>query len=273
MLQPSFVEQLKLHYDGRIEVIGNGIEQSRTVPDYAKQKRIICPARVEPDKGQYELTEAFCKIAKDFPDWRVDFYGDITHTDYKDKCVNLAQTHGAAKQILFHGITTDVPTVLNKASVCAFPSKFEGFSMGLAEALAAGLPAVGFKSACGVNELIKDGDNGFLAENVDDFADKLKSLMTDESLRRTMGMNAKESMKAFAPSVIWKKWDALIGETVKGASLKDNPIYVISSNRSSEENRINNTLDTGAGNWNGTKAEQFQITENPMSNFSDFYPL
>lgn len=274
VLQPSFVEQLKLHYDGRIEVIGNGIEQSRTVPDYAKQKRIICPARVEPDKGQYELTEAFCKIAKDFPDWRVDFYGDITHTDYKDKCVNLAQTHGAAEQILFHGITTDVPAVLNKASVCAFPSKFEGFSMGLAEALAAGLPAIGFKTASGVNELIKDGDNGFLVEDVNDFAEELKRLMKDASLRQAMGERAKQSMTAFTPEVVWKKWDALVDETVKGASLKDNPIYAISSNRSSEEDRFYNASDTGSGNWNGTKiAVNFQMTEKSYVKLFGFLPV
>ena len=230
VLQPSFVEELKPYYDGKTAVIGNCIEQRGASPDYAN-RRIVCLARVEPDKQQYELTRAFCKIAKEFPDWTVDFYGDVTHPDYRDECIDLARSCGAENQIVFHGITTDVPSALAEASICAFPSKFEGFGMGLAEALAAGLPAVGFKSACGVNELIKDGDNGFLAENVDDFADRLKSLMADESLRRTMGMKAKESMKAFAPAVVWKKWDALVDETVKAASLKDLPVYIISFNR------------------------------------------
>ncbi len=230
VLQPSFAEELKSYYDGRIEVIGNCIKQSDTIPDYTK-KRIICLARIEPDKQQYELTRAFCQIAKEFPDWHLDLYGDITHPDYKNKCVRLAETYGADKQILFHGITTDVPAALAEASVCAFPSKFEGFGMGLAEALAAGLASVGFKSASGVNELIKDGNNGFLVKDVDELAQKLRVLMTNENLRQTMGLAAKQSMKAFDPDIIRKKWDNFVSKTLTASSLNNIPIYIISFNR------------------------------------------
>lgn len=230
VLQPSFVEELKPYYDGKIEVIGNSIRQNDKDPDYTK-KRIIYLARIEPDKQQYELTQAFCKIAKEFPDWTIDFYGDITHPEYKNKCIDLAHAGGITGQIRFHGITTDVPTALNEASFCAFPSRFEGFGMGLAEALTAGLSAIGFKSASGVNELIKDGQNGFLVADIDDFAEKLKRLMSDENLRQNLGRKAKLSMADFAPEVIWEKWDELIEKTVKTASLKDIPVYLISFNR------------------------------------------
>lgn len=214
VLQPSFVEELKPYYDGKIEVIGNSIRQNDKDPDYTK-KRIIYLARIEPDKQQYELTQAFCKIAKEFPDWTIDFYGDITHPEYKNKCIDLAHASGITGQILFHGITTDVPTALNEASICAFPSRFEGFGMGLAEALTAGLSAIGFKSASGVNELIKDGQNGFLVADIDDFAEKLKRLMSDENLRQNLGRKAKLSMADFAPEVIWEKWDRTIKRTVE----------------------------------------------------------
>lgn len=212
VLQPSFVKDLQPYYDGRTEVIGNAVDVGRISADYGA-KRIVCLARVEPDKGQYELIDAFCRIAGELPDWTVDLYGDITHPDYEKKCVSLARRCGFDGQILFHGVTRDVPGVLAGASICAFPSKFEGFGMGLAEAMAAGLPAVGFKSARSVNELICNGENGFLGEDVDDFAGKLKRLALDENLRRTMGRNADLSMRRFSPDGIWKKWDGLI-ETV-----------------------------------------------------------
>lgn len=209
VLQPSFVKDLKLYYDGETEVIGNSIAFNNNPADYSA-KRIVCLARVEPDKGQYELIAAFCQIARAFPCWTVDLYGDVTHLDYKNKCVKLARRYGVAEQILFHGVTCNVSGVLATASICAFPSKFEGFGMGLGEALAAGLPSVGFKSAKGVNEMIRDGENGFLVENTDDFANKLERLMTDEKLRQAMGQNAKISMRRFAPENVWKKWDELI---------------------------------------------------------------
>lgn len=213
VLQPSFAGKLRPYYDGKIAVIGNCVALN-DAPANTAAKRIVCLARVEPDKGQYELTAAFCKIAKDFPDWTVDLYGDITRPGYKNACVDLAQRNGAVGQILFHGVTTDVSAALATASICAFPSKMEGFGMGLAEAMAAGLPAVGFQSASGVNELIDDGKNGYLVSDVDDFAEKLKKLMSDENLRRTMGEGAKKSMRRFAPENVWRQWDNLVKEVV-----------------------------------------------------------
>ena len=81
--------------------------------------------------------------------------------------------------------------------------------------MAAGLPAIGYKSCPAVNELIIDGYNGFLCDGgIDDFADKLKILMSDAELRKKMGQNARESMKQFAPEKIWDQWEALINEVV-----------------------------------------------------------
>ena len=63
--------------------------------------------------------------------------------------------------------------MVSNASVCAFPSKYEGFPLALTEAMSAGLPCVGFKSCTGVNGLIVDGENGFLVEDgICDFAKK-----------------------------------------------------------------------------------------------------
>lgn len=82
--------------------------------------------------------------------------------------------------------------------------------------MAAGLPAIGYKSCPAVNELIIDGYNGFLCEDgIDDFAEKLKILMKDAELRKKMGQNARESMKQFAPKKIWDEWEDLINKVVE----------------------------------------------------------
>ena len=87
--------------------------------------------------------------------------------------------------------------------------------LALTEAMAAGLPAIGYKSCPSVNELIIDGYNGFLCDDgIDDFAEKLKILMSDAELRKKMGENARKSMEKFAPEKIWDQWEALIKEVV-----------------------------------------------------------
>ena len=43
-------------------------------------------------------------------------------------------------------------------------------------------------------------------------------MMFDDKLRKQMGENARESMKAFAPEKIWNAWDTLIQEAVENHS-------------------------------------------------------
>ena len=92
----------------------------------------------------------------------------------------------------------------------AFPSRFEGFGLALAEGMVAGLPAVGFKNTPGVSELISDGVNGFLADDIDDFSKKLKCLMQNKQLRFDMGCHAQKSIEQYCPEKILKQWLELI---------------------------------------------------------------
>ena len=113
------------------------------------------------------------------------------------------------------GPTREMPKKLAEASIMAFPSQFEGFGLGLAEGMAARLPAIGFKSTSAVSELISDGVNGFLVTDVESFAEKLKLLMSDKDLRDKLGRNAKESMRTYQPEKILKSWIELIENTEK----------------------------------------------------------
>ena len=122
-----------------------------------------------------------------------------------------------SEQAFFRGATDNVLDVYNKAAIFAFPSAYEGFGLALTEAMSAGLPAVGCKSCPAVNELIKDGENGFLCEEgVDAFAQALEKLMSDEKLRKKMGKAAKEDMKQYAPDKIWDMWEKLIEQVAQG---------------------------------------------------------
>lgn len=127
--------------------------------------------------------------------------------------MKLIKKYKLDSKVEFKGTTDNVFKILNIASIYACPSSIEGFSLSLTEAMAAGLPAIGYKSCPSVNELIIDGYNGFLCEDgIDDFAEKLKILMQDAELRKKMGQNAHESMKKFAPEKVWDQWNRLIKE-------------------------------------------------------------
>ena len=115
------------------------------------------------------------------------------------------------------GATDNVLDVYNKAAIFAFPSAYEGFGLALTEAMSAGLPVIGYKNCPAVNELIKDGENGYLCEDgVNAFAQALDKLMSDEKMRKKMGKAAKEDMKQYDSEKIWDMWEKLIKQVAQG---------------------------------------------------------
>ena len=105
---------------------------------------------------------------------------------------------------------------MREADIFAFPSAFEGFGMALAEGMSVGLPAVGYKNCPAVNELIKDGETGFLCDDgVEPLAQALDKLMGDKELRVKMGKAAKADMAQYAPEKIWDQWDDLMKKVIE----------------------------------------------------------
>ena len=127
---------------------------------------------------------------------------------------DLIKANGLENNVFLMGYTRDVNELYRSADIHAFPSSAEGFSLAIADGMAIGLPTLGFADALSVNEVIVDGHNGFLAKNLDDFAEKLKQLMSDKELRIRMGQNAIADMKAYAPEVIIGKWEKLFDAVV-----------------------------------------------------------
>jgi glycosyltransferase involved in cell wall biosynthesis len=86
----------------------------------------------------------------------------------------------------------DVREELAKASVFALVSLEEGAPMGIAEAMAVGVPVV-TSNRCGMPYMVRDGETGFLVnpENPDDVASSLSSLIKTDALRRRMGQKAR----------------------------------------------------------------------------------
>ncbi len=77
----------------------------------------------------------------------------------------------------------------NFADIFLFPTRLEGFGLSVAEAMACGKPVVA-TNCSSIPELLIDGKGGFLCEmdNVADFAESIRILAEDPSLRREMGV-------------------------------------------------------------------------------------
>ena len=167
-------------------------------------------------KRPHLLIEAFSKINKDFPNWRIDIWGGIVDKKYYNKLKELISKYNIEKKVKLCGTTSEVNSVLINSDIFVFPSSYEGFPLALTEAMSAGLACVGFKSCIAVNELIVDDETGILCDDgVMGFAEGLKKLMQDQEKRIILGVTAKEEMKKFAAEKIWNEWERLINEHTK----------------------------------------------------------
>ena len=220
VLMDSFKNHIDSFFEAKnIVRIANPVKQyaEGEMVDLSKEKKkIIYVARIEKNiKRPHLLVEAFAKIAKDFPDWKVEIWGMSKYPAYEREIKSLIEQNNLGQQVALMGYSTDVEGLYRSADIHAFPSSCEGFSLAIADAMSIGLPHIGFKDAHSVNEIIVDGHNGFLAEDVDDFAKKLQILMEDKDLRIKFGANAHKDMAAYAPEILMDEWENLLKQIVK----------------------------------------------------------
>ena len=216
VLMPGFRDLVKKMFPGAIvKVMPNAI------PQYANsacldKKKIICIARLARDKRVELLVHSFSLLLKKSPDWTVDFFGDKDGDPvYRDEIFNLCKKLKLKDKFIFKGVTSEVENALESASIFAFPSQIEGFPMALGEAMAKGLPVVGCLDCMGVNDLIKNEQNGLLVDSTPEvFANALSRLIDDLDLRLRLGAQARKDISKYCPEQVWSMWHHLIEELI-----------------------------------------------------------
>lgn len=118
--------------------------------------------------------------------------------DDKYKIENLIKRNGLENNIILEGTTTDIEKYYLNSDVTVSTSRWEGFGMVIVESMACGVPVVCFDNY-GPNEIISDGENGYLISkfNIDEFANKLIKLMNCYKEREKMGKAARRRARDF----------------------------------------------------------------------------
>ena len=179
------------------------------------QYTLLCVSRLDAQKNLEILISAFSLLAREFDNWNLKIIGNGSLIQ---ELQNLIKHLNLTKRIKILSTKNNISKEYGKAHLFCLPSFWEGFPNSLAEALAAGLPSVGFSSCDGVNNLIKHGRNGFLVKrrSAKDLAQGLKVLMKNSHLRQKMSENAKLISHKYQADAIYKRWEKVIYTTVYG---------------------------------------------------------
>ena len=151
-----------------------------------------------------------------YTDWDMEIVGDGPD---KALLTEHIARHDLQDRARLLPVRLEIADAYAESHLFAMPSLWEGFPNALAEAMAHGLPAVGFAAADGVRDLIEDGETGWLAPGLDDpgtFAEALDAAMSDPDERARRGARAAEAIRAYAPDEQYAKWQALV-EDLAGA--------------------------------------------------------
>jgi len=100
--------------------------------------------------------------------------------------------------VLFPGWWDDVPGLLAATRVSVLTSRHEGLPRAVVESLAAGVPVVA-TAVDGTPEVVRPGDNGFLAKpgDCDGLAARIVDLIRDDALHRDLARRAPQGLDEF----------------------------------------------------------------------------
>jgi glycosyltransferase involved in cell wall biosynthesis len=100
--------------------------------------------------------------------------------------------------VLMTGLKHNVLDYYHAADIFALPSRSEGLSNALGEAMACGLPAVA-SALGGALDLIREGESGslFEPENTEQLCEKLAQLLSMDAQRLQIGVSARQAVIAY----------------------------------------------------------------------------
>ena len=183
-----------------------------------EEKTIVSVGRLEPQKNQRLLIDAFSLIQDRLPDYRLVSYGE---GHLRDQLEDQIQKKNMQNCVFLPGAKTGIQDYIRKASLFVLSSDYEGLPNALIEAMAIGLPCISTDcSPGGARELIQNGKNGLLVPCGD--AAKLAAAMEEMVLNRKLatecGKNAREIQNIVEYSAIAKEWMSFL-KTTEGENL------------------------------------------------------
>ncbi|MFC1559875.1 glycosyltransferase family 4 protein [Candidatus Margulisiibacteriota bacterium] len=112
---------------------------------------------------------------------------------------------GLDDKVIYTGPTKEISSFFAASDIFVFPSVAEPLGLVELEAMSAGLPSiVSPPRVNGGAELMENGKDGIILEDhkdPDELAEKIRKLIENEALRKTIGMNAVEKAKEYS----WNK--------------------------------------------------------------------
>jgi glycosyltransferase involved in cell wall biosynthesis len=166
--------------------------QARKALEIPDRKTIIYTGRLSPEKGVDFLVRSFARVQRSL-NCQLVIIADGPEKKY---IMHLIDRFEVSDAVLLIPTVDDVASYLKAADLFILPSRFEGLSNALLEAMACSVPIISTRVG-GSIDLIKDGINGILvdSESEEQLVDAIVRVFTDPELASSLGENARKSIE------------------------------------------------------------------------------
>ena len=174
-----------------------------------KDKVIVTVGRLEKQKNQRMLIDAFSEFYRTHQEYRLRFFGrGSLESELREQVSNL----GLTDAVDFMGNVNDVHHQIKNASLFVLTSDFEGLSNALIEAMMIGIPCISTDCA-GADEIIDNGESGIIIKRGDIPAliEAMTKLIDDKKTAEEFANNAhKRILHRFDADIICRKWKEIV---------------------------------------------------------------
>lgn len=167
----------------------NGTEEAR------EEKVLLVVARLHAAKGHLTLLKALPKIVECFPTVKVFFAGD---GPLRHSLEDWTRRRGLEGHVAFLGIRRDIPSLLQRSTLCILPSHEEGMPAAILEAMACGKAVVASRVG-GIPEVIEDKKTGLLVPpgDPDRLSEAVIFLLSHPAERAAFGLRGRQKAETF----------------------------------------------------------------------------
>lgn len=187
------------NYTMKMELIPNGVDTVRfqpsdeDTPTRERTQTVVCVSQMRYEKGIDVLLQAWNIVHQALPHAQLILVG---RGAIQTQLQEMAEALGVAESVEFTGLQRDVPAQLHRGAIAVLPSRWEGLSNALLEAMACGLACVATRVS-GSEDVIQHGVNGLLVESEDyhGMAQALLTLLNNPTLAQQYGRAARATIE------------------------------------------------------------------------------
>ncbi|MDO0946705.1 glycosyltransferase family 4 protein [Chromohalobacter israelensis] len=229
MVMPGYVKSIPAFQQPSARGFANSarITDKRATPTEAYDGRwsILIVNGFKGNKNLKDLALAFCQIEKEFPEWDLRIVGKppVWERPHLREIYKIFNDNKIWGRVSIVGPTEDIQKEYARSHIHVISSLSEGCPTVVLEAMAVGLPSIGFADCPGTNELIQHESNGLLvreSDRVNGLAGALARLIENSEERNKFGEQARVDAETFDPRKVYDQWESLLKEA---ATYKDDP--------------------------------------------------